>query len=272
MIAVGRGFFGPSGPPALGGLALKVFEPNQFLRLLVPQPQRNTFQAGEQRDGVHLLELRVLVVALLQRVVGDARAEVMNVVQADIAGEPPQQPGQLEIGAAAQSSRGEIPVGAVLPIGILKLVLNVKQPDADGAGQDSDGQLHQDHFPETAEVAQDHERGQDRQVCEMNAPQLAPPDARRWKALGDDEQQYGRDDKQADGMPIGPVERLLPRGQRQVFFDGIGQGHVPGGAAIEVAGGGVMDGVVMAPLEIGGERHDAADTAQEIVRLLRRKE
>jgi hypothetical protein len=44
---------------------LQVLKPNQLLRLLVPQPQRNTFQAGEQRDGVHLLELRVLVVALL---------------------------------------------------------------------------------------------------------------------------------------------------------------------------------------------------------------
>src|SRR5262249_55527903 len=75
--------------------------------------------------------------------VGDARAEVVDGVQADVAREPLEYFGQLIVGASLQRCFGEIPFGMVAPIGIFKLMLHIKQPDAERSCKDSNWRLDQ---------------------------------------------------------------------------------------------------------------------------------
>ena len=56
--------------------------------LFIPQAQRKALQAGPQREWFDLLKNRVVVVAFFQIVIGYARAEVVDVVKADIARNP----------------------------------------------------------------------------------------------------------------------------------------------------------------------------------------
>jgi len=76
------------------------------------------------------VEDRVVVVRALKVVVGDACAEVVDVMQADVAREELQELWQLQITAAAQRGVRVAPVAGALPIGVLELVLHVEQPDA----------------------------------------------------------------------------------------------------------------------------------------------
>ena len=61
---------------------------DQLALLFVPKTEGEGFEAGEEGDGFHGLEQRLRAMALLQIVIGDARAEVVDVVKADIPGEP----------------------------------------------------------------------------------------------------------------------------------------------------------------------------------------
>ena len=60
------------------------------LARLIPQREAKRANALRERDHGDVVKERVLVVALRERVVRDARSEVMDVVQTDAAGEPVQ--------------------------------------------------------------------------------------------------------------------------------------------------------------------------------------
>jgi hypothetical protein len=59
---------------------------------------------------------------------------VVDVVVADVGGEPVQPPRQVVEGAAVDGGAVEVPLLAVVPVGLLELVLDVEQPDAERAG------------------------------------------------------------------------------------------------------------------------------------------
>src|SRR3546814_7151960 len=73
--------------------------------------------------------------AFLQVVVRDACAEMVDLVVADVAGEPLQDLRQLVKRAALQRCRRVIPVFVARPVHVLELMLHVEQPDA-GTGTD----------------------------------------------------------------------------------------------------------------------------------------
>jgi len=65
----------------------------QFPTLLIPEPVRDRFQAGNESDRLDLLKERVSSVACLQVVIRNAGTQVMDMVEADVAGEPLQDAG-----------------------------------------------------------------------------------------------------------------------------------------------------------------------------------
>src|SRR5687767_8841705 len=84
----------------------------------------------------------------LQIVIGDARAEVVQVVIADIPGKPLEDFRQLVKRAALQRGGGVVPVFSAFPVNAVKLMLHVKEPDAYGAGDPHDRELNQEiSFP-----------------------------------------------------------------------------------------------------------------------------
>lgn len=68
---------------------------DQLATLFIPETEGEGFQTGEQRDRLDALEQRVGAVASLEIVVRDARAQMVNVMRADVAREPLQDPGSL---------------------------------------------------------------------------------------------------------------------------------------------------------------------------------
>jgi len=68
---------------------------DQLLVLFVPQPISGGFETGKQSDGFHLLEQRVGLMAFLQIVIWNARTQMVDVMEPDVAGEPLQDAGNL---------------------------------------------------------------------------------------------------------------------------------------------------------------------------------
>ena len=106
-------------------------ECHELACLLIPELEldgTNTVSDRHRRDAG---EDGVGVVGALQVVVRDPGVEVMDMMQTDVAGEELQQLRELQIRAATQRGLGIAPLTLALPVGVLKLVLDVEQPDAD---------------------------------------------------------------------------------------------------------------------------------------------
>src|SRR5256885_17035778 len=91
-------------------------EADEFFALLVPEPQAERFEAAEKRERFYLLKHQVRFVASLQIVIRNSRAQMMDVVIADVAGEPLQNLWQFVERAAFQGRRRIIPLRVALPI------------------------------------------------------------------------------------------------------------------------------------------------------------
>ena len=72
---------------------------------------------------------RIFVITLGQVVVGDLRAQVVDVVKTDVAAEPLQNERQFIEGTSLQSRLHKFPAFVVVPIGRVKIMLDVKEPD-----------------------------------------------------------------------------------------------------------------------------------------------
>lgn len=105
-------------------------ERHQELPLLVPEGEPRAFQAVDKGEASGVAKLGILVKAFAQAIVRYLAADVMDVVEANMARQPVQHRRQIVEGAALQRCYMEIPIRAGRPIGVLELVLNVKQPQA----------------------------------------------------------------------------------------------------------------------------------------------
>ena len=101
---------------------------HQLAPLFIPETEREGFKAGKQRYGFNRLKQRLRFVAFLEMIIRNARAEMVNVMKANVAGEPLQQFGKFVKRAAIQRGRGVIPILAAFPVNSLELMLNIKQP------------------------------------------------------------------------------------------------------------------------------------------------
>src|SRR5579872_5689091 len=90
----------------------QVAETDQFTSLFVPETEGERFETGKQSDRLHTLEQRVRVVAFLQIVIGNPRAQMMDVMKSDVAGKPLQHAGQFVKRTALQRCRRIIPIVA----------------------------------------------------------------------------------------------------------------------------------------------------------------
>ena len=79
--------------------------------------------------------------APLQFVIRNLRAEMVNVMESDIAAEPLQDARQPVIRAAQQRRGRVIPFSATAPVRVLVLMLNVEEPHARRAGDEHNRRL-----------------------------------------------------------------------------------------------------------------------------------
>ena len=138
-----------NGEPGLVLAAIVFVERDHALFLLVPEVVEDAFEAFQKGDlGGHLLKDRVLFVAFRQVVVRHQRVEVVDMVVADIARQPMENARQFIITAPFDGRRDIVPFFDPFLIGLFVLVLDIKEPDGDGAESDQDRHMYQQrHLP-----------------------------------------------------------------------------------------------------------------------------
>src|ERR1043165_5094981 len=107
---------------------------DELLAAFVPKAKGEGFEAGKEGDGFDGLKERFGAMAFLEVIVRNRRAQVMDVMKADVAGEPLQDFRQFVEGASLERSRAVIPIGAAVPMKVFEWVLDVKEPHARRAG------------------------------------------------------------------------------------------------------------------------------------------
>ena len=94
------------------------------------------------------MEQGIFIVALGQVVVGDLRAQVMDVMKTDVPTKPLQDERELVKGTALQPGLHKLPAFVIIPVGRVEVVLDVEKPDPDGGTDPDNWQLdHQKCFP-----------------------------------------------------------------------------------------------------------------------------
>src|SRR6185312_11859864 len=91
---------------------------------LVPQREADAAEALQQGQAADRAQLRMIAQHARQAIVGNAAAEVVDVMDADIGREPAQEARQVVVRAAVQRRDVGVPVAGLRPTRILELVLD----------------------------------------------------------------------------------------------------------------------------------------------------
>ena len=121
-------------------------EGDEPLRPFVPKNPPHAAEALQECKPPDGSKLRVILQHVWQSVVRDTAAEMVHMVHPDIGSEPAQDARQVVMRAAVQGRLMKIPALVTGPEGILELVLDIEQPDANGAREKRDRQLHQQEW------------------------------------------------------------------------------------------------------------------------------
>jgi len=142
-------------------------------------------------------------VASLQVVIGNAWAEIVDVMKADIPGDPLQYLRQPVVGAAAQSGCRVVPLVVAFPVNTFELMLDIEQPQTGCAGYGDRDRLNEQVRGHTEHPALQDRADRQRRVqsCERQVGLLAEKEGelrQRESSLG----------SQADTLS-GSVQRAL---------------------------------------------------------------
>jgi len=152
------------------------------------------------------------------------------------------------------------------PGSVLELVLNIEQPDADRRRQNGDRQVHQQEWPDAdqADHAGDQYRngGVRAHRAEPGLPAAAHHPDRQ--PMAQDEQIARADAEHHHWMPVQTIEHSAPSGPREEFTHGQ-RVDVAEASLIEISRTCMMERMVVPPVAVRGQRHDADDPADPIV-------
>ena len=190
----------------------------------------------------------------------------MDMVHADVGGEPAQHGRQVKMRAAKQTATVQCPIGFALPESLLELVLHVEQPHAHRGCEPGDRQLDEQ---ELAQADQRHE-GADHRCDDEIEGHHAPPYP-QFGAQGmirepvpENENEHRPHTEHHERASERPVEKSMPSRQGAELAHSQRR-DVSLAAAIEISRGAVMQRMLMAPMVVGGERQHSDCAAQPIV-------
>ena len=147
---------------------LEVFEADHAAVFLVVEAVFGAGNACAYIQCRDLLEEGFCMVTFFQTVVGNTGAEVVDVVETDISGEPLEDFRQLVIRTAFERGGGKVPVVMTCPINILELVLDIKHPDSRSGGDQADAELEDEVFFPSHEPDTESDNGGNTEVCPEN--------------------------------------------------------------------------------------------------------
>ena len=97
---------------------------------LIPKPELNGFQTAKEAQFRCVLEKRMRVVTALEVVVWNLGVEVVNVMVADVSGEPLEDSREVVVTASCHGGSRVVPIFVGGPVRIFELMLDVEQPEA----------------------------------------------------------------------------------------------------------------------------------------------
>ena len=192
-------------------------------------------------------------------------------VEADVAGEPLQDPRQLVVRAALKRRGGVVPILIALPVRVFELVLNVKKPYAAGARHHQHHRLQQQIGAETEQPAHRHGHTQQREVHPPHGVTFSRAGGGRSKALTEQKHVQRRDDEQHEGIAHELIREPFPARRFQVLLHRHGP-HVADASLVQVPGGAVVNAVLPAPVVVRCERQDAGDESDQRIGPVRLEE
>lgn len=133
----------------------RVSEREELFRLVVPKMQSGVGKAFADRHAVGICQCTVIAQDIWQSIKGDTAVKVMNVMNADIGGEPTQHRWQHVVGASVQSGLVQLPVFVGFPMRGFKLMLHIEQPDTGRGGQQCGRQENQQNWHQAAKIHDD---------------------------------------------------------------------------------------------------------------------
>ena len=139
----------------------------------IPEYQPHAAQALHERKPAYCPKLGMIAQHLWQAVIGNAAAQMMNVMHTDIGREPAQDMRQIVMRAAVQRRLVQVPGGGLDPKRILELMLNVEEPNADRGRKQHDGHVHEQEGGDTGDEHRPHDSKRDGHVgCHGAQPRL----------------------------------------------------------------------------------------------------
>ncbi len=197
-------------------------------------------------------------------VIGNAGAEMVDVVKADVAREPLEDFRELVERTAFEGRLRVVPILAALPVNAFELMLYVKEPYARAACDHEDDQMNEQILFDPENGAQPHGHPEDGKVHPIHGMALALVRAGRRNSLLNEKQIKGRDDEQDDRVTREAIREFFPAGGFEIFLHGECP-DVTGAALVEIAGAGVVNGVFPPPVVIGSEREYARDESHNVI-------
>ena len=193
---------------------------DKLLTAFVPKAIGEGFEAGKEGDRFDGLKERFGAVAFLEVIVRDRRAQVMDVMKADVAGKPLQYFRQLVEGASLERSRAVIPIRTAFPMNVFELVLDVKEPHARRAGY-ADGNDLKDKISFPAErEAESNADEEYREVGAEDGALFARAGAGTDQALFEEENVERGETEQNHRVASEAVGKAFPARGFEVFLDG----------------------------------------------------
>jgi len=215
----------------------------------------------------------VIAEHMRQPVEGNAAAQMMHVMNADIGREPAQHMRQVVMRRTVKRRLVEAPAVVPGPERLSELMLHVEEPDADRSGEDHDGRMH---HQKCLHADQPHEPRRDRDDRGIGGLRADPgPPARTHQpdrqALLQQEHIGRPDDEEHDRMAVEPVFEPAPPGARQIFAHGE-RIDVADAAPVEIAAARVMKCMRPPPEIVRRHREYAEHATDPVVGQLARKE
>src|SRR5438105_1694935 len=101
---------------------------NEPLLPLIPKHERHAAEALEQSQSAYAAEFRMVAEHSRKPIIGNPAAQMVDMVQADVRGEPTQNQRQVVMRAPLQSRLVQGPLTVMSPEGLLELMLHLEQP------------------------------------------------------------------------------------------------------------------------------------------------
>jgi len=184
--------------------------------------------------------------AFLQLVVGDLRAEVMDVMETDVTREPLQDLGELVEGAAIHTGLEELPILVAFPIGRLKVMLYVEQPHARAASHEQNGDLNQQICLPADVINSPADKGEEGDVRPDHAVLFAYAGTLFPKAVTKREDDQRANSEQDEWISHDAIAKFFMPGGGEIFIHRHGV-DITNAATVKITGSGVMNGMGMFP-------------------------